>query len=129
MEVCRPVLAAYAGEMRGLLSAGEVATLFDGIRVLPYELGVRFLTDHLEGDRYFRVQAHGENLHKALIQFSLGRDIDRQEATIRATHCRGLRCELSPWSRRAARPQSGQTSPDWSWRGAVEIAGAGATRA
>jgi Ser/Thr protein kinase RdoA (MazF antagonist) len=84
LDIGRPILVAYAGEMRGLLSAGEVATLFDGIRILPYELGVRFLTDHLEGDRYFRVQARGENLHKALIQFALGADIERQEVPIRA---------------------------------------------
>ena len=84
LEVCRPLLAAYAREVRGLISTGEVATVFDGIRILPYELGVRFLTDHLEGDRYFRVQAQGENLHKALIQFALGADIERQEAPIRA---------------------------------------------
>ena len=70
--------------MRSLLSDGDIAALYDGIRTLPYELGVRFLTDHLEGDRYFRVRSPGENLHKAMIQFALGADIGRKEPRIRA---------------------------------------------
>ncbi len=34
-------------------------------------LGVRFLTDHLRGDEYFRVAEHGENLRRAQAQFQL----------------------------------------------------------
>ena len=34
-------------------------------------LGVRFLTDHLSGDVYFRVETHGENLLRAREQFDL----------------------------------------------------------
>jgi hypothetical protein len=36
-------------------------------------LGVRFLTDHLEGDRYFKVTGRGENLERARLQFELVR--------------------------------------------------------
>ena len=43
------------------------------IRLLPFELGLRFLTDHLEGDRYFRVTRHGDNLERARAQFDLVR--------------------------------------------------------
>lgn len=84
LHICRSILGAYAEEMRGLLSEGDIAALYDGIRILPYELGVRFLTDHLEGDRYFRVHSPGENLHKSMIQFALGADIGRREPQIRA---------------------------------------------
>ena len=34
-------------------------------------LGVRFLTDHLQGDRYFRVAEPGQNLRRAMEQFDL----------------------------------------------------------
>ena len=84
LDICRAILGAYAEEMRSLLSDGDIAALYDGIRTLPYELGVRFLTDHLEGDRYFRVRSPGENLHKAMIQFALGADIGRKAPRIRA---------------------------------------------
>ena len=39
---------------------------------VAFMLGVRFLTDHLLGDRYFRVRRHGDNLERARAQFSLG---------------------------------------------------------
>ena len=34
-------------------------------------LGIRFLTDHLQGDKYFRINYEGENLLRAEAQFKL----------------------------------------------------------
>ena len=78
------ILAGYAEEMRGLLSERDIECMYDGIRVMPFELGLRFLTDHLEGDRYFKVEWPGQNLAKAQIQFALLADIERRATTIRA---------------------------------------------
>lgn len=77
-------LGAYAAETRGLLTPAEIALVFEAVRLIPLELGLRFLTDHLEGDRYFRVSAPGENLVKARVQFALAADVVRQERAIRA---------------------------------------------
>jgi hypothetical protein len=52
---------------------------------MPYELAIRFLTDHLEGDRYFRVDRRGRNLDKARVQLDLLTDIESQEHEIRRT--------------------------------------------
>jgi hypothetical protein len=38
---------------------------------VAFMLGVRFLTDHLEGDRYFKVRERGENLSRAQRQFAM----------------------------------------------------------
>lgn len=38
---------------------------------LAFMLGLRFLTDHLSGDRYFKVASHGDNLQRAIEQFEL----------------------------------------------------------
>ncbi len=84
LDVCRPILAGYAQETQDILGPADVAALYDGVRLIPFELGVRFLSDHLAGDRYFRVRARGENLAKALTQFALTADIERQGETIRA---------------------------------------------
>lgn len=84
LDICQAILGAYAKETRGLLGPADRARLYDGIRLIPFELGVRFLTDHLAGDRYFRVRTRGENLAKALTQFALAADIERREAAIRA---------------------------------------------
>jgi hypothetical protein len=61
-----------------------VAFLYDAIRLLAFELGVRFLTDHLAGDVYFKVRRPGQNLQRALVQFALAASIEAQEAEIRA---------------------------------------------
>lgn len=83
LGVCRPLLSAYATVTRGLLTPTEVALLYPAIRLLPLELGLRFLTDHLQGDRWFRVTAPGQNLSRARVQFALVASIERQEAPIR----------------------------------------------
>jgi Ser/Thr protein kinase RdoA (MazF antagonist) len=89
LDLCRAVLGGYADETRGVLEDAEIDLLYDAVRLLPFELGIRFLTDHLEGDRYFRVNAPGQNLRKARVQFSLVEDIERQELEIRriVTEC------------------------------------------
>jgi len=84
LEICHPLLAAYARRTRGWLLPAEIALLYEAIRLLPLELGLRFLTDHLQGDRWFRVSAPGQNLSKARVQFALARDIEAKEAAIRA---------------------------------------------
>ena len=45
-------------------------------------LGIRFLTDHLTGDHYFRVESHGENLHRAKEQFELFDSFNRQRSIL-----------------------------------------------
>lgn len=83
LAFCDQILSAYAEETRGVLGPEDVALLYDSIRLMPFELGLRFLNDHLEGDRYFRVSHRGQNLHKATVQFALVADIEAKESEIR----------------------------------------------
>ncbi|WP_295446339.1 aminoglycoside phosphotransferase family protein [uncultured Thiodictyon sp.] len=83
LEFCAPIVSAYADETRDFLASAEVEMLYDGIRLMPFELGLRFLNDHLDGDRYFRVTHRGQNLHKATVQFALVADIEARESDIR----------------------------------------------
>ena len=53
------------------LTAGERRSLVDGALVLTLEQAVRFLTDHLQGDVYFRVERPGQNLDRCRVQFAL----------------------------------------------------------
>lgn len=83
LDLCEGILDGYGLETRGLLAPGDLAVLYDSMRLLPFELGLRFLTDHLEGDRYFRVDYRGQNLEKARVQLDLVADIESKEAAIR----------------------------------------------
>lgn len=43
--------------------------------VITFECGIRFLTDHLDGDRYFRIARPGHNLVRARAQLALARNL------------------------------------------------------
>ena len=71
MDLCEAVLAGYLQTAGQLLGGEERALIYDAVLVITFELGLRFLTDHLRGDRYFKVRTAGENLRRALVQFRL----------------------------------------------------------
>lgn len=65
------------------LSALERENLVGATQVFAYSLGLRFLTDFLEGDRYFRIHREGHNLDRARAQFALLRDLQEREEELR----------------------------------------------
>ncbi len=84
LQLCRPLLRGYLGAAGSTLSAADRHYLFDAARLLAFELGLRFFTDHLAGDLYFRTTEPGHNLRRALVQFRLCASIEEQEKEIRA---------------------------------------------
>ncbi|MCB2217053.1 phosphotransferase enzyme family protein [Desulfofustis glycolicus] len=83
LDLCRAVLTGYRAGGADL-SAAERSLLFQGLRLLTFELGVRFLTDYLAGDRYFKVEEPEDNLDRARVQFDLLAQIEHQQAGIEA---------------------------------------------
>jgi Ser/Thr protein kinase RdoA (MazF antagonist) len=83
LDICRAVLEAYVSEAGDRLTEYDYAYLYPAIRLLAFELGLRFLTDHLDGNRYFKVAASDHNLHRAVTQFRLVESIERKERAIR----------------------------------------------
>jgi Ser/Thr protein kinase RdoA (MazF antagonist) len=83
-DLCRAILAGYLAQARSFLSAADYEYLFDAVRLIAFELGLRFFTDHLEGNVYFKARYEGQNLLRALGQFRLAGSIESQEAVIRA---------------------------------------------
>lgn len=61
----------YLSEASSFLVQDEIDLLPLSVRVITFELGVRFLADHLSGDAYFRAGYSGHNLHRARVQFRL----------------------------------------------------------
>jgi aminoglycoside phosphotransferase (APT) family kinase protein len=61
----------------------EPEALLMAPRYVALMLGVRFLTDHLRGDVYFRVEAPGDNLRRAESQFALLRAMEARESELR----------------------------------------------
>lgn len=68
----------------GLLTAAERAELAFCPLLITYEQAIRFLTDYIEGDVYYRTRRPGHNLERARNQFALLRSMEAQEAAMRA---------------------------------------------
>lgn len=62
----------------GKLTEKELDMLPMGAIVMTYECGVRFLTDYLEGDHYFKVHREGHNLDRCRTQFKLVADMEEK---------------------------------------------------
>jgi Ser/Thr protein kinase RdoA (MazF antagonist) len=84
IDICRAVLGGYFSGPDQLLKKDQLSFIFDGVLLICFELGVRFFTDHLRGNRYFKVLQDDDNLLRAFNQFQLTDDIARQEREIRA---------------------------------------------
>ena len=84
LTFCQALLDGYFSGPDKLLSEEQRVYVFDGVLHICYELGVRFFTDHLRGNPYFKVQQEGDNLLRAVNQFRLADDIAAKEQEIRA---------------------------------------------
>jgi len=84
LKLCASVLRGYAGAAHRFLTGADFDFLYDAIRLIPFELGLRFYTDFLEGNTYFKVSRSDQNLDRAVVQFKLVESIEEQEKEIRA---------------------------------------------
>jgi Ser/Thr protein kinase RdoA (MazF antagonist) len=82
LEICGTLLTSYLQEMVAYFTENDYQFLYPAIRLIPFELGLRFYTDFLEGNRYFKVNDPEENLHRAKGQFRLCSSVMAQEAGI-----------------------------------------------
>lgn len=82
VDLCREVLTGYLAAASGFLTAADYDHLYAAMRLISFELGLRFFTDHLAGNVYFRTDRPGHNLQRALVQFRLTESIEAQEDRI-----------------------------------------------
>ena len=81
-ELAEAILKGYLS-IAQFLTDDDYKYIYDSIRLLAFELGLRFFTDYLEGNVYFNVNHPEQNLKRALIQFKLTESIEEQEAVIK----------------------------------------------
>ena len=87
-ELFTAVVAGFAvGTRRNL----TVAELVDAPVYMAFTLGLRFLTDHLRGDRYFKVRRRGDNFDRAREQFALVQRLQSERAQLEVAAADGLR--------------------------------------
>ena len=62
----------------GALTDIELDNLPTGAMMMTFECGMRFLTDYLEGDHYFKTTWDNQNLDRAHTQFKLVKDMEEK---------------------------------------------------
>ena len=72
------MLEGYLSRAAELLLSGDTQLLVDSVHLICFELGLRFYTDYLAGNSYFRVGYPAQNLFRARVQFALACSIENQ---------------------------------------------------
>ena len=82
-----PMFAAlvrgYLASARGFLTPREKELLPFAGKLITFEIGLRFLTDWLEGDTYFKIKRPTHNLDRCRTQFKLVASIEEQLPAMR----------------------------------------------
>jgi hypothetical protein len=78
-EIFEALTRGYLGELSDSLSDGEKENLLFGGKIMLLMIGIRFLTDFLEGDHYFKTSRKGHNLDRAKNQFALLKQLEDRE--------------------------------------------------
>ncbi len=84
LDLYEAITRGYLDAAREFLLPAEVATLVVGGTLIPFETGMRFLTDHLLGDGYFRIHRPGQNLDRARTQFRLTAELELKRPALEA---------------------------------------------
>jgi Ser/Thr protein kinase RdoA (MazF antagonist) len=82
-DLCRAILRGYLSQAGDFLTAADYAYLYESMRLIAFELGLRFFTDYLAGNVYFKAEHQEHNLARALVQFKLTESIETQKTAIR----------------------------------------------
>ncbi|MEO0845918.1 MAG: aminoglycoside phosphotransferase family protein [Cyanobacteria bacterium J06648_1] len=81
-DLAQAILTGYLAVARDFLTKNDYLYIYDSIRLLAFELGLRFFTDYLAGNVYFKADHAEHNLARALVQFKLTESVEQQSETI-----------------------------------------------
>lgn len=82
-DLCTAFCKGYMREAGAFLTDADREYLYDSIRLLPFELGLRFFRDYLNGNVYFKTKMPEQNLNRARVQFRLCESVEARERSIR----------------------------------------------
>ena len=78
-EIFAALVKGYVSPLENELTPEEKQSFLLGAKVMPFMIGLRFLTDYLDGDNYFATKHSEHNLHRARNQFKLYQDVVAKE--------------------------------------------------
>jgi hypothetical protein len=82
-DLARSILQGYLSVANQILTHNDYEYIYDSIRLIAFEMGIRFFQDYLAGNVYFKIKHPEHNLERAMVQFKLTESIESQEKAIR----------------------------------------------
>ncbi len=82
LDIFEALITNYQKTFGSKITALEKDSLIVGAKLLPFIIGTRFLTDHLNGDNYFQVSRENHNLDRAISQIQLFTLVCESEAEL-----------------------------------------------
>ena len=83
-EIFAAIVKGYVEPLKNVITDAEKESFWLGTKVMTFMIGLRFLTDFIDGDNYFATKHAHHNLERARNQFALYRDILEKENTLKA---------------------------------------------
>lgn len=83
-EIFAAIVKGYVEPLQDVITDAEKESFWLGTKVMTFMIGLRFLTDFIDGDNYFATKHANHNLERARNQFALYRDILEKEHTLKA---------------------------------------------
>jgi hypothetical protein len=81
-DVFAALAKGYLKGCDGCLTKTEVELLPFAGQLITFEIGLRFLTDYLQGDVYFKTHREGHNLDRCRTQFQLVKLLQEHETAL-----------------------------------------------
>ncbi|WP_461489833.1 phosphotransferase enzyme family protein [Pontibacter sp. HJ8] len=85
LDLFRGFTQGFLEETRGSLTEQEIESLSLGITLLPFIMGLRFLTDYIDGDHYYKIHFPEHNLQRAQAQFRLVEVLEEKIGLLQGT--------------------------------------------
>ena len=82
LDYCESFVRGYMIHAKEFLTDNDKKYLYDSIRLITFELGLRFFHDYLAGNVYFKVKTPEQNLQRAQVQFRLCESIETRKRQI-----------------------------------------------
>jgi aminoglycoside phosphotransferase (APT) family kinase protein len=82
LPIFESLVKGYLSAARPFLNRAEIAHLALSGQVITFEIGIRFLTDFLAGDTYFKIKRPNHNLERAANQFAMVRSLEGQRSVM-----------------------------------------------
>ena len=83
-ELFKSLISGYLSEASGFLSTYEKSLIAESGRIFAQIMAVRFLTDYLNGDVYYKTERPSHNLDRTRTQLCLMKSMDLQQDTIQS---------------------------------------------